>query len=161
MLRHDGVGDRLGDDVHVPPGPRSRYGVEQHTQFFVDVAYGTAGFPTALLPLDARETLRAANGAEAEGLVYQYCSCDRQATYPAFGSDPIAFVDRFTGATSVVGAPDLEPFAVITLANELDIARARAFETRSVDGLHELCAALAPYVPTEARVAREETDRHE
>jgi hypothetical protein len=122
--------------------------------------YGTAGFPTALLSLDDRDTLRAVIGVDAETLVYEYGSCDRRATYPALGSDSVAFVDRFTGATTKMRSDDLRGFAVISIANELDIVRAVAFDEESAAGIRRLCAALAPHAPAAARVALKELADH-
>jgi hypothetical protein len=123
--------------------------------------YGTAGFPTSLLALDNRDTLRVLIGVEAEALVYEYCSCDRRATYPALRCDPVAFVDRFTGTTTEVRSEDLRAFAVISIANELDIARVVAFEAKSAVGIRELCAKLAPHAPAAARIALQELDDHQ
>lgn len=123
--------------------------------------YGTAGFPTSLLALEDRDTLRALIGIEAEALVYEYCSCDRRATYPALGADPVAFVDRFTRATTKVRSDDLRAFAVISIANELDIVRAVEFDAKSAVGIRELCTKLAPHAPAAARVAQQELADHQ
>ncbi|WP_458245107.1 DUF6817 domain-containing protein [Streptomyces sp. MAI_2237] len=94
-------------------------------------AYGTDGFPTALLSLDRRPELAAVIGPEAEGLVYLYASCDREAGYPGLATPGSLFADRFTGRT--LDPPTLlrRDFAELTAANELDLAhRDRDFRAR-------------------------------
>ena len=85
-------------------------------------AYGTDGFPSALLSLDRRSELAAVIGPEAEELVYLYASCDRAATYPRLRSaeQPI-FRDRFTATDHTPAPEDLRAFLEITAANELDV----------------------------------------
>ncbi len=51
-------------------------------------AYGTDGFPTALLALDDRERLRGTIGVSAEEIVYLYGACDRRPTYARLGVRP-------------------------------------------------------------------------
>ncbi|MFE0461643.1 DUF6817 domain-containing protein [Kitasatospora sp. NPDC058965] len=84
--------------------------------------YGTDGFATALLPLDRRDELVRAIGADAEALVHFYASCDRRASYPALTADEPGFTDRFTGTRFRPTAQQLRDFAELTAANELDIA---------------------------------------
>jgi catechol 2,3-dioxygenase-like lactoylglutathione lyase family enzyme len=82
--------------------------------------YGTDGFATALLPLRRRAELVNVIGAAAEGLVYDYAGCDRDATYPGLGGTAPAHVrDRFTGQWHDIDPSD---FLVLTAANELDVA---------------------------------------
>lgn len=85
-------------------------------------AYGTDGFPAALVDLDERQTLRAAVGTEAEALVYRYASCDRSFLYPQAGASTVSFRDRFTGDVLDLPADELRPFVAVTVANELDVA---------------------------------------
>jgi catechol 2,3-dioxygenase-like lactoylglutathione lyase family enzyme len=81
--------------------------------------YGTDGFATALLPLRRRADLVNVIGAAAEGLVYNYASCDRGATYPGLGgAAPMRLRDRFTGQWRDINPTD---FLVLTAANELDV----------------------------------------
>ncbi|MGW3723724.1 DUF6817 domain-containing protein [Streptomyces sp. F001] len=87
---------------------------------FCHALYGTDGFPQALLPLHRRTAVAAALGSEAEGLVYLYASCDRQATYPVLPDGP--FHDRFTEASRTPSLAVLRDFAELTAANELDLA---------------------------------------
>ncbi|MFD0689149.1 alpha/beta fold hydrolase [Actinomadura fibrosa] len=74
-------------------------------------AYGTDGFPHALLPLDQRDRLRTAIGDTAESLVHLYGACDRGRTYAHLGATPLPLTDRFTGETVALAAPDLTDFA--------------------------------------------------
>lgn len=84
--------------------------------------YGTDGFAATLLPLERRDELRAAIGAEAEGLVYFYASCDREASYPRLQQDDGPYRNRFTGEVLTPTLRQRRDFAELTAANELDIA---------------------------------------
>ncbi|XUL89874.1 DUF6817 domain-containing protein [Streptomyces galilaeus] len=86
--------------------------------------YGTDGFPTALLPVNAgRAQLAEVIGAEAEEIVYLYGACDRKATYPGLAETDGLFRDRFTGALYPPGPQLRRDLAELTAANELDLAR--------------------------------------
>ncbi|GGV75397.1 hypothetical protein SAMN06272771_3652 [Streptomyces sp. Ag82_O1-12] len=85
--------------------------------------YGTDGFPDALLPLDRRDELASAVGAEAEALVYLYASCDRGATYPTLAEADGPFHDRFTGLRHTPEPQARRDFAELSAANEIDLAR--------------------------------------
>ncbi|MGW2202980.1 DUF6817 domain-containing protein [Streptomyces sp. NPDC001774] len=85
--------------------------------------YGTDGFSEHLLPLEQREVLAAAIGAEAEELVYFYASCDREFSYAHLGSEDGPFRDRFTGETFIPTARQRADFAELTAANEVDVLR--------------------------------------
>ncbi|MFF1641448.1 DUF6817 domain-containing protein [Streptomyces sp. NPDC058246] len=67
----------------------------------------TDGFATALLPGDRRADLAAVIGAEAEGIVYLYASCDRKGAYPDLTRPDAAFLaargSRACGAVSASG----------------------------------------------------------
>ncbi|WP_267242477.1 alpha/beta fold hydrolase [Streptomyces sp. PR69] len=110
-------------------------------------AYGTDGFPRALLPLDRRARLRTAIGDEAEALVYRYAACDRSKTYARLGATPLPLTDRFTGEVVVLAGADLTDFAVLTIANELDVARTASLTPEARREIRALVAALAGYVP--------------
>jgi hypothetical protein len=85
--------------------------------------YGTDGFDHPLLPVSDRAKLAAVIGDRAEALVYLYGSCDRAAVYPLLaGVGPAPFRDRFTGQTHTRSEADIQAFAELTAANELDIA---------------------------------------
>jgi hypothetical protein len=85
--------------------------------------YGTDGFPTALLSPDSRAELTEVIGAEAEGIVYLYASCDRTATYPTLAHPDGAFRNRFTGQLHTPEPHFRRDFAELSAANELDLAR--------------------------------------
>ncbi|MEU6865475.1 DUF6817 domain-containing protein [Streptomyces sp. NPDC046876] len=85
--------------------------------------YGTDGFATALLPAERRAELAQAIGAEAEGIVYLYASCDRAVSQPVLADDGAGFRDRFTGRVHSPGRRLRQDFAELTAANELDLAR--------------------------------------
>ncbi len=109
--------------------------------------YGTDGFPHALLPLDRRARLQAAIGDEAEALVYLYDACDRTKTYAGLGATPLPITDRFTGEVVPLAATDLSDFALLTTANELDVARTAPLTSQARRDIRALIAALAAYVP--------------
>lgn len=86
-------------------------------------AYGTDGFPTALLSLDRRTELARVIGPEAEEIVHVYAAMDRKATYPRLAAPDSPFHDRFTGGTRRVDRTRRQDIAELTAANELDLAR--------------------------------------
>ncbi|MCP2342496.1 alpha/beta fold hydrolase [Actinomadura rupiterrae] len=116
-------------------------------------AYGTDGFPHALLPLDERDRLQAAIGDEAESLVYLYDACDRTKTYARLGETPLPLTDRFTGEVVPLDATDLNDFVVLTVANELDVARKASLAPETRRDLRALVSALAAYAPEAAAQA--------
>lgn len=113
-------------------------------------SYGTDGFPRALMATEDRRELRAVIGGEAEALVHVYGMCDRARTYRALGTDPLPVVDRFTGATTWISAAALRDFAVLTIANELDVARHAPLPAPPVEEMRALVRALAAHAPEEA-----------
>ncbi|GAA3907204.1 hypothetical protein GCM10023084_69300 [Streptomyces lacrimifluminis] len=86
-------------------------------------AYGSDGFPTALLSLDRRAELAGVIGPEAEEIVHVYAAMDRKATYPGLATPDAPFHDRFTGGTRTVYRSRREDLAELTAANELDLVR--------------------------------------
>ncbi|MBE8523084.1 alpha/beta fold hydrolase [Amycolatopsis sp. H6(2020)] len=110
-------------------------------------AYGTDGFPHPLLPPDRRTRLRAAVGDDAEALVYLYGACDRSKTYAHLGTTPLPLTDRFTGEVVSLAADDLADFALLTIANELDLARTAALTSETRSAIRALIAALGAYIP--------------
>jgi pimeloyl-ACP methyl ester carboxylesterase len=109
--------------------------------------YGTDGFPHPLLPPDRRARLRAAIGDDAETLVHRYAACDRSKTYPHLGTTPLPLTDRFTGEIIPLAADDLTDFALLTIANELDVARTAALTSETRGAIRALITALGAYVP--------------
>ncbi|MFF0545163.1 alpha/beta fold hydrolase [Nocardia thailandica] len=127
--------------------PRTRLAALCHA------TYGTDGFAHPLLPLTQRPRLRAVIGEDAEELVYRYGACDRDRTYPGLGAPEPLLTDRFTGATTALRGPDPHDFAVLTIANELDVLRHASLPDPTRAGIARLFAALAPYAPDEAAAA--------
>ena len=86
-------------------------------------AYGTDGFPTALLTRDERGLLAKVAGDDVEELVYFYASCDRGFLYPNLvnHSSTYSFRDRFTKEVSLSVTKQLGDFVDLTLANEFDV----------------------------------------
>jgi hypothetical protein len=124
----DHPGGTLLDHLHRVRQLLGEWGAEPDVRLagLCHAAYGTDGFPTALLRLDERSTLANVIGAESEQLVYLYGSCDRGHVYPQLGEPAVDFVDRFTGARSTPARPALRAFVEITAANELDVVRHNA-----------------------------------
>jgi hypothetical protein len=81
--------------------------------------YGTDGFPTALLGVDARTAVAELAGPEAEAIVYAYASCDRSAGHPSAQRPSLR--DRFTGQRVPLGGPLLHDLTTLTCANDIDI----------------------------------------
>jgi hypothetical protein len=127
--------------------PRAQLAAVSHA------SYGTDGFPHRLLGSDDRQQLRAAIGPEAEALVHVYGRCDRSRTYPSIGRNPLPVVDRLTGDVTPLGGRDLHDFAVLTIANELDVARHASLPPTTVGQIRHLVAALAAHAPNEAAQA--------
>ena len=120
-------------------------------------AYGTDGFPQALLDLGERRLLVAEIGADAEAEVLRYCSCDRAATYPALGDPVVTFVDRFTGSAGGVVREELRTFAAVTVANELDVADHLDLDAAARGELHRAIAPLADLLTAAGRADLEHT----
>ena len=84
-------------------------------------AYGTDGFPTALLTLEERDVLAGVVGPDVEALVYLYASCDRGFVYPRLSEGQMDFKDRFTGRVLLPTEGEIRDFVDLTLANESDV----------------------------------------
>lgn len=119
-------------------------------------SYGTDGFQHPLLPTTERQQLQHTLGPEAESLVYLYDACDRARTYPHLGQDPLPIHDRFTGKPTTIHGAELRDFAILTIINELDVARHAHLPASAIDDIRSLIAALATYAPDES--ARALTD---
>ncbi|WP_336082157.1 alpha/beta fold hydrolase [Nocardia sp. SSK8] len=134
----------LGGDL------RTRLGALAHA------TYGTDGFPQPLLPPDQRLRLRTAVGVAAESLVYRYGACDRAATYPHLGAAALPCADRFTGETATLTGADLHDFALLTVANELDILHHATLTPEAARSIRTLITRCATYLPDP--VVRDLTD---
>lgn len=113
-------------------------------------SYGTDGFQHALLETADRQRLQYVIGPDAEALVYLYGACDRARTYCELGRQPLPMVDRFTGKEKAIQGSELRDFAVLTIANELDVARHAQLPASTHEAIHGLITALATYAPEEA-----------
>jgi hypothetical protein len=118
--------------------------------------YGTDGITgTLLAPVDAeRRSIAALIGDEAESLAYLYGACDRERFHPRIGSpSQQLFADRFSNANYRIDEAWLHAFCEITIANEIELARANSrFTARHARELAELFARMRPLV-TEAAYA--------
>lgn len=110
--------------------------------------YGTDGFP--LMATTERRRLEGIIGSDAESLVHLYGACDRSNTYRNLGRQPLPVHDRFTGDITPIHEADLVDFAVLTIANELDVARFARLPGTALNEIRRLVAALAAYAPVEA-----------
>ena len=83
--------------------------------------YGTVGFDSEI---DIqREALVERIGAEAEHIVYRFCSSDRRFLHPLFCEQKsIRFRDRFTGEIDTPAQPVIRDYCELTAANELELA---------------------------------------
>lgn len=115
--------------------------------------YGTDGFPRPLLPLHQRARLRSTIGDDAERLVHLYGACDRSRTYPHLRTVPLALADRFTGEVVLLAGADLTDFALLTIANELDVARTALLTPEGRHDIRALGASLAHCAPAIAAQA--------
>jgi hypothetical protein len=116
-------------------------------------AYGTDGFPEALLTLDERPILAATIGTTAEAIVYRYASCDRRASYARLGTHPFVLTDRFTSETIELDVGSTGSFAAITIANELDVFEHATLTDGERLGIQELIAGLRVHAPAVAERA--------
>lgn len=121
-------------------------------------AYGTAGYSPAMVSSGQRSKIVAIIGADAERIVYRYCSCDRTAVWPQIGEvAPVRFHNRFTGVTKAVGEADLRDFCELTCANAVEIAKDdRDFVERDGDHLGRLFRHWSPFLSSSARLAAEQ-----
>jgi len=121
-------------------------------------AYGTDGFPQPLIDRARRSVVVGLIGPEAEALVYRYCACDRDATYAGLGEEPLPLHDRFGGGVIPLDAREAEDFAVLTIANELDLVRAGAFAATGTAEIVRLFRRLRSVAPGAARQALAEME---
>ncbi|CAM3856105.1 DUF6817 domain-containing protein [Parendozoicomonas haliclonae] len=118
-------------------------------------AYGTSGFDQNMVSLDRRSDIANLIGAEAEELVYLYCSCDRSYVYPQFGSShPVEFKDRFNNSTFSLSDAELESFCELTAANELELATSSDdFKLKYGKDLLDLFQRMHSYLSPQAQKA--------
>jgi hypothetical protein len=117
--------------------------------------YGTDGYPHPFVELTHRHVVIDLVGAEAEAIVHRYARCDRATVGPQLGRRrPVAFRDRFTGATTHLDGADLRSLAELTVANELDVLDhhiALTADDRTV--LSELLTRCRPLISPAAAAA--------
>jgi hypothetical protein len=118
-------------------------------------AYGTDGFPVALLALGERALLARVIGPDAEQMVYEYCACDRKQTWTALAKSGRLW-DRFTGDGYELSADRVRDFADLSLVNELDLVEnSAAFRAEHGDFFRKLATIweglLSPAVSAEAQ----------
>ncbi len=119
--------------------------------------YGTDGFPTGLVSVNARADIANTIGVECEEIVYCYASCDRKFSYSQLTVPSGQFRDRFTGQVYVPTLSMRRDFAELTVANELDLVMV-SDEVRAKHGeaIRSLAIRLEPLLSKGAsRAARE------
>ncbi|HLX26961.1 MAG TPA: hypothetical protein VKV24_00540 [Casimicrobiaceae bacterium] len=118
--------------------------------------YGTDGITGWLMPPgdEARRSVAALIGDEAESLAYLYGACDREQFHPRIGTpSQRLFPDRFANAQYSISDAQLRAFCEITIANEVELACANSrFAMRHAHELAELFARTRP-LATEAAYA--------
>lgn len=112
-------------------------------------AYGTEGFPQALVGLADRQSLAEVIGQEAEAIVYAYCGAAR-ADGPAGGRRQGLVHDRFTGRGWRPSVALTRALAELSVANELDIL---AHGALAPEDARELLRWLGPCAPQLSRGA--------
>lgn len=112
-------------------------------------AYGTAGFDSELMAIEARQTLRDIIGERAEAIVYLYAVCDRKFVFEQLQANPpIVFKDRFTHAEYVLSDEQARAFCTLTVANELELVlTSPAFKAEHGKGLYQLFVRMDGYLP--------------
>jgi pimeloyl-ACP methyl ester carboxylesterase len=105
-------------------------------------AYGTQGYPTALVPLANRSTLRELIGDDAEAIVYAYAACDR--TYDRARAGEMR--DRFSGEYWTPPQQLQRQLAELTVSNELDVVEHAQLGGDALAGIQSIVTALAPHL---------------
>jgi hypothetical protein len=105
------VHDRLG---------RLGQGADVQLAGLAHAAYGTDGFDLVLLDPADRTTLRDIVGESAERLVHLYGACDRGRTWRRLPETGEVW-NRFTHEVESPGPALLQPFADLSIVNELDV----------------------------------------
>jgi hypothetical protein len=122
--------------------------------------YGTDGFPHPLVSLEERDRVATTIGTAAEAAVYLYAACDRARTQSNLGTSPLVLVDRFTGGERPLDQEEARTFALVTIANELDVVRHAGLPPEVLSAIRALFGALSLHAPEPAEWAREELATH-
>lgn len=119
--------------------------------------YGTAGFEESLISKSKRYEIAKIIGVKSEGIVYQYCACDREFFFPQIGvSEKPEFKNRFTGESYFLGPEMMRNFCELTVANEIEIARGNPpFIREHGEGLRCLFSRMSPYLSEAAQTSVE------
>jgi hypothetical protein len=115
--------------------------------------YGTDGFPVSLVDLSSRDAVVALVGAEAEAIVWTYGSADRSFLHPQLDVDqgPPVHRSRFDGRERSLSAGETGDYLLLTLANELDVARhSPTMAARLWPWLRHVAGVHAPRLPAAA-----------
>lgn len=122
--------------------------------------YGTYGNSEKMLDVSRREDLAKLIGKEVEAIVYLYCACDRDKTYPNLKNRVVIFRDRFNEQARYMTDSQLQNFCELTVANKLELVQSNdAFRKQWGNDLYELFESMAPYISKAAKEAYRETLR--
>ncbi|TCS38872.1 DUF6817 domain-containing protein [Reinekea marinisedimentorum] len=120
-------------------------------------AYGTFGYNEKLIDVSRREELAALIGKDVEAIVYTYCACDRDKTYPNLKNRVVLFTDRFNSQTQYLTDKQLRNFCELTVANELELVSSNDnFRRQWGHDLYELFEKMSPYISDGAKAAYRE-----
>lgn len=116
-------------------------------------AYGTDGFDESMTSPEKRSDIARIIGTKAEGIVYEYCACDRKQFFSKFeGTQRPEFKNRFSGETYYLSSEMLKMFCELTAANEIEIAIDNpSFKAEHGPALNGLFLKMAPYLSNDAR----------
>jgi hypothetical protein len=103
-------------------------------------AFGTVGFPFALISLEQRGELALCIGTEAEAIVEAYSRDDRTRSLGGSDSDPLC--DRYTGTLWIPSPAMRRHLAELSAANELDVLEHAALEPPVREALKVMLANL-------------------
>lgn len=95
-------------------------GADECLAALAHAAYGTDGFPHALLDVTERARLRRLIGVTAEEMVYRYGGCDRGRTWRQLPVTGVVW-SRFTTHGESPTPDGLRAFVDLSIANELDV----------------------------------------
>lgn len=123
-------------------------------------AYGTFGYDEKLIDVSRRNDLTALIGKEAESIVYTYCACDRDKTYPNLKNRVVIFRDRFDDQTRYLTSKQLRNFCELTVANQLELINSNdSFRQKWAQDMYKLFKKMNPYISDAAKAAYQETLR--
>jgi hypothetical protein len=121
-------------------------------------AYGTFDYDQKLIDVSRRHELATLIGKEVESIVYTYCACNRDKTYPNLKNRVVLFSDRFDNQTRYLTTSQLHNFCELTVANQLELATSNdSFRRQRGQDLYNQFEQMSPYISKEAIAAYRDT----